>query len=150
MSKAEYVYVASSWRNDMYTAVTAALTSAGIPHYNFRDKGFHWGDVDLNVREIDGVEVTEIDSYLRAINHPRAVEGFRRDMEALERASHVVLVLPCGRSSHLELGWAAGTGAETAILLEGGDMVRPELMYKMVNHLSTGIFDLLGWLGVQD
>jgi len=60
-----------------------------------------------------------------------------------------VLVLPCGRSAHLELGWAAGQGKRTAILLDG-PQVTPELMYKMVDHISTDAFDLLGWLGVED
>lgn len=83
--------------------------------------------------------------YLRMIEHARAVEGFEADFAAMQRADTFVMVLPCGKSAHLELGWAVGAGKRTAILLE--DPVEPELMYRMADHLSTGAADLLDWLG---
>jgi hypothetical protein len=82
------------------------------------------------------------------IEHPLALDGFSKDYEAMVRADTFVLVLPCGKSAHLELGWAVGAGKRTAILLE--DPVEPELMYKMVDYLAPSLFDLLGWLGVED
>lgn len=88
------------------------------------------------------------ESYLRLIEHPRAIEGFDADFAAMEKADTFVLVLPCGRSAHLELGWAVGQGKRTAILLD--DPVTPELMYRMVDYLAPSLFDLLGWLGVED
>lgn len=86
--------------------------------------------------------------YLEGIEHPRAVEGFKLDFEAMEMCDTCVLVLPCGRSAHLELGWFVGQGKRIAILLD--DPVTPELMYRMVDHIATSLFDLLGWLGVED
>lgn len=86
--------------------------------------------------------------YLEMMRHPRALEGFTSDYAALQRADTVVMILPCGKSAHLELGWAAGAGKRTAILLE--DPVEPELMYGMVDHLSMDMMDLLDWLGVED
>jgi hypothetical protein len=88
------------------------------------------------------------DEYLRMIEHPRAIEGFDADFAAMQKADTFVMVLPCGKSAHLELGWAVGAGKRTAVLLE--DPVEPELMYRMVDHLATSVVDLLGWLGVQD
>ena len=82
------------------------------------------------------------------IEHPRAIEGFDADFAAMEKADTFVLVLPCGKSAHLELGWAIGAGKRTAILLE--DPVEPELMYRMADHLSPSVHELLGWLGVED
>ena len=41
-----------------------------------------------------------------------------------------------------------GAGKRTAILLE--DPVEPELMYRCADYLATSLFDLLGWLGVED
>lgn len=95
-----------------------------------------------------GSDLVDLDAYLTMVHHPVATAGFASDFEAMERADTFVLVLPCGKSAHLELGWAIGTGKRTAILLE--DPVEPELMYRMVDHLSPSLFDLLGWLGVQD
>lgn len=95
-----------------------------------------------------GSDWESIGEYLRMIEHPRALEGFDADFAAMEKADTFVMVLPCGKSAHLELGWAVGAGKRTAILLE--DPVEPELMYRMVDHLSTSVIDLLGWLGVED
>lgn len=92
------------------------------PDCSFRAKGSDWEDAG---------------EYLRMIAHERA----------LVAADAVVMVLPCGKSAHLELGWAVGRGKRTAILLD--DPVEPELMYKMVDYLSLSLHDLLGWLGSE-
>lgn len=152
-----YVYVASSWRNQMQPAVVAVLRAAGLECYDFRDPdgtgagGFSWRDVRDEPRSevpAKGDDLVPVDEYLRMVHHPVATDGFARDFAAMERADTFVLVLPCGRSAHLELGWAVGAGKRTAILLE--DPAEPELMYRMVGHLATSVHDLLGWLGVED
>lgn len=139
-----YVYVASSWRNPLHTAVCAALRSAGIGYYDFKNSPteFRWSDVEINSKE------SSLATYLSQINHPIANRGFSGDFRAMQEADTFVLVLPCGRSAHLELGWAVGQGKRTAILME--DPCVPELMYKMVDYLAPSLFDLLGWLGVVD
>jgi hypothetical protein len=148
MSRPGYVYLASSWRNPIYPGVVAAVNAAGIDHYDFRNPpngaGFGWEEVGGR----PGTEPVPADVYAKMIEHPRALEGFAADFAALERADAVVLVLPCGKSAHLELGWAVGAGKRTAILLE--DPMQPELMYRAVDHLAPSLLDLLGWLGVED
>lgn len=89
-----------------------------------------------------------VETYLSMIEHPRALDGFAADFAAMEKADTFVLVLPCNRSAHLELGWAVSQGKRTAVLLE--DPMEPELMYRMVDYLAPSLFDLLGWLGVED
>jgi len=148
----EYVYVASSWRCLMQDAVCAVLKAASIPHYDFKNPdgnaGFRWSDVGLPAG--DGASSPpSVEMYLEALQHPRAVEGFDADFAAMQKADVFVLVLPCNRSAHLELGWAVGQGKKTAVLLTE-DPVVPELMYKMVDYLAPSVFDLLGWLGVED
>jgi hypothetical protein len=143
----DYVYVASSWRNTFQPAVIHTLKAAGIPHYDFRhpesgDNGFAWSEIDPDWQQWTP------DQYVKQLDHPLAVDGFGRDFAAMDKADTFVLILPCGRSAHLELGWAIGAGKRTAILLD--DRPEPELMYKLVDHLSTSLFDLLDWLGVSD
>lgn len=157
----QYIYVASSWRNIMQVGVCAALKSAGIDHYDFKhpepgSDGFHWSEVMPSYERV-GPGMTEqladAKEYVDALDHPIAQLGYARDWDAMQRADTFVLVLPCGRSAHLELGWAVGAGKRTAILLDGDlndGKVTPELMYKMVDYLSPSLFDLLGWLGVED
>lgn len=141
-----YVYVASSWRNPHQQSVCAVLKAAGIEHYDFRypegGTGFAWSEIDPNWMQWTA------DEYIEALVHPLAIAGFNSDMDALKRATHVLLVLPCGRSAHLELGWAVGAGKPTAIWTQDGE--EPELMAKMTDLVTSDLMDVLGWLGVQD
>lgn len=153
--KPNYVYVASSWRCSMQPAVIEILRAARIDAYDFRNPeggtGFAWTEV-MPSFDIDE-QLADAKEYIAALDHPRSIDGFDSDFAAMQKADTFVLVLPCGRSAHLELGWAVGAGKRTAILLDSvpnNGMVTPELMYKMVDYLATSVFDLLGWLGVED
>lgn len=146
------IYVASSWRNTFQPTVIKALRAANLECYDFRNPadgltGFEWREVEpswgLNVEA--GVTA---ESYLRGLAHPISRLGYDRDFTAMEKADTFVLVLPCGRSAHLELGWAVGAGKRTAILLD--DPCTPELMYLMCDYLALSLADLLDWLGVSD
>jgi hypothetical protein len=155
MNGPEYVYVASSWRNPMQPAVIHTLRAAGIDCYDFRNPeagtGFSWQEVkphdEPGIRG-KGSDWESVNDYLAMVNHPRAIEGYDADFAAMEKADTFVMVLPCGKSAHLELGWAIGAGKRTAILLE--DPVEPELMYRGADFLARDLFELLGWLGVED
>jgi hypothetical protein len=148
------VYVASSWRCEMQQAVVATLNAAGIACYDFKNprpgnEGFHWSEVGMPSYDRATNSDVPMEEYLAGIEHPIAVAGYKSDFDAMQECDTCVLVLPCGRSAHLELGWFVGQGKPTAILLDG-PLVTPELMYKLVDHISPFILDLLGWLGVKD
>ncbi len=143
-----HIYVASSWRCPTQPGVVQALRDAGHEVYDFRNPpggatGFAWSEVDPAWLD------WSIDTYRNLLDHPRAVEGFGNDLEAMEWADTFVLVLPCGRSAHLELGWAVGQGLRTAILLSQ-DGFEPELMYRMVDHLAVSTEELVDWLRPPD
>ena len=73
--------------------------------------------------------------------------GFAQDKLALQMADVTVLVLPCGRSAHLELGYAAGQGQHIAILmLEPNE---PELMYLLCDRVCLSMDELLSWLRAE-
>lgn len=137
-----YVYVASSWRNPDQPAIVDAIRATGADVYDFRNPpngaGFGWEEIHPGWRQWTAAQ------YVAALEHPRAIEGFASDFDAMQRADAVVLVLPCGRSAHLELGWAVGAGKRTAILLNGDH--EPELMVKMVDHIATDLPSLIAWL----
>jgi hypothetical protein len=137
------IYVASSWRNDMQLGVVHVLRQAGHEVYDFRnptegDAGFHWSDIAPNWQSATP------EGFDRMLDHPIAQAGFKRDMDALMWCDTCVLVQPCGRSAHLELGWAVGAGKETILLLQEGE---PELMYRMVNHRVCNVMDMLDIVG---
>ena len=138
------IYVASSWRNDRQPHVVLALRKAGHTVYDFKNPepgndGFHWSEIDENWKKWNATQFRE------GLDHPVACEGFKSDMTALENCQACVLVLPCGRSAHLELGWAVGAGKKTFVLLDE-PLSEPELMYKMVDHLCIGLQDLVSKL----
>lgn len=138
------VYVASSWRCAEQPAVVKALREQGHEVYDFRNPpsstGFSWSEIDP-----DWLDWT-VDAYRDKLDRPRAVEGFASDFDAMQWAETFVLVLPCGRSAHLELGWAVGQGKRTAILLSQAGF-EPELMYRMVDKLATSLPELTQWVG---
>lgn len=157
------IYVASSWKNLMQQGVVHTLRALGHDVYDFRhpadgDKGFSWAEIDPDGDSVDVKKRWNHAQYLEALNHPAARRGFKFDMDALTECDLCVLVLPCGKSSHLEMGYAVGAGKRTAILLEpdcenitGNPdyegvtwmAMDPELMYKMVDYICLNLHDLL-------
>ncbi|MEW6210619.1 MAG: hypothetical protein AB1631_19805 [Acidobacteriota bacterium] len=134
------IYVASSWRNEMQPVVVQALRDAGHEVYDFRNPapdnhGFRWLEIDPDWKQWTP------EQFRQALGHPVAVAGFKTDFEALATADKCVLVMPCGRSAHLEAGFAIGAGKPTAILLADGE---PELMYKMA-HLCLTLDEIVQW-----
>lgn len=132
------VYVASSWRNPRQPEVVGDLRFAGHDVYDFRNpapgnNGFAWSAIDPDWNAWSAPKLIE------ALDDPIAVAGFELDMSALKACDACVLVLPCGRSAHLELGWAVGAGKLTIALLDDGE---PELMYRMVDRLCLDMADV--------
>lgn len=130
------IYVASSWRNPFQADVVKALSFDGHAVYDFKnprpgDRGFSWSEIDPNWLKWTAKQ------YVAALDHPIAKRGFASDFNAMKWADTFVLVLPCGRSAHLELGWAAGAGKQTLILTQDGE--EPELMAKMCDHICTSL-----------
>lgn len=149
------IYVASSWRNDSQPEVVRILRGEGHEVYDFKnpregDTGFHWTQVGMPTYELKKdyeVPTVPVKEYLRGIEHPIAQDGFKSDFDAMKWADGCVLVLPCGRSAHLELGWFVGKSLPTCILLDG-PLVTPELMYLMVDRLAETVWDVADWAGV--
>lgn len=130
------IYVASSWRNPLQGGVVEALRLDGHEVYDFKnprpgDKGFAWAEIDPDWQKWTA------EQYRAALDHPIAKAGFASDFNAMKWADVFVLVLPCGRSAHLELGWAAGQGKQTIILTRDGE--EPELMARMCDHICGSL-----------
>lgn len=143
------VYVASSWRNTLQPRVVTKLREAGHEVYDFREPkpgqvGFSWSKIDPNL-PVGPADIDISADHIRAtLAHEEADRGFDSDMAALSWCDALVLVLPCGRSAHLEAGWAAGMGKDTIGLLSHGE---PDLMWKMLDYLCVNINEVIGYLG---
>ena len=140
------IYVASSWRNKRQPLLVSRLRYVGLEVYDFREpepesKGFHWSEIDPRWKDWKPEE------FIEALGHEVARHGYRTDMDALERASTVILLMPCGRSAHLEAGYARGQGKRLGILLSDGE---PELMYHMAHYLTGVAEEMVTWALVQE
>lgn len=148
------IYVASSWRNHHQPNVVRKLRELGHEVYDFREpkfignglrskwpgegKGFAWSDIDPDWQAWTPSEFRD------ALDHRVAMNGFNRDMSALEACDLCVLVLPCGRSAHLELGYAEGADKWTIVYFPSDEIeLEPELMYAMNDAVCIGIEDLI-------
>lgn len=141
------IYVASSWRNTHQPEVVSALLLCGHEVYDFKEPaagvtGFAWSEIDPEWEDWTAAQ------YRDALNHPLAVNGYAHDIGAMQWADTCVLVLPCGRSAHLELGWMAGQGKRTIILTQDGE--EPELMAKMATKICMSLTEVCTFLAPFD
>lgn len=126
--------------------MVATLRAAGHEVYDFRQpkegrNGFAWADIDPEWQR------WSVDAFRAVLDHPIAQAGFELDRDALNRADTGVLVMPCGRPAHLELGYLAGQGKPCAVL--ACDPMEPELMVKLASGgVLTSLDELLQWIGV--
>jgi hypothetical protein len=144
------IYVASSWRNNFQETVVDELRKQGHEVYDFKnppngEKGFGWSQIDPDWKNWTPAQ------FVDAMSHPIARKGYRNDKDGMDWCTHCVLLLPSGRSAHLEAGWCAGRDKPTAVFMP--QLPEPELMYKLLEdvrdtefpfHLTLGeVFDWL-------
>jgi nucleoside 2-deoxyribosyltransferase len=128
------IYVASSWRNEFQPNIVNQLRADGHEVYDFRNpapnnNGFRWSAIDPN-----WLGWTP-EAFAKLLDHPIAQEGYALDKAALDWCDTCVMVLPCGRSAHLEAGYAAGRGKRTIFYLRP-EKFEPELMYLLGNGFA--------------
>lgn len=134
------IYVASSWRNNFQPEVVETLRAGGHSVYDFKNPphgqgGFSWSDMDEAWKDWSPAQYRD-----QLLNSPVAAHGFLTDKRAMEWADTCVLVMPCGRSAHLELGWMAGAGKRSIILLSDGE---PELMNLIATDICLSLSEVL-------
>lgn len=143
------IYVASSCSNrDVQHKVVHALRKDKHEVYDFLHPskgvpGFFWDQVDT-----DHERWTHW-AFLQGLQSNEAFVGFNRNMQAMKSCDACVLVLPCGRSAHLEAGWCAGK--DKLVYVYGArDMWGQDLMYLALTGLYTEMSALREELTLRD
>ncbi len=109
---ARRIYIASSWRQaDSVRELALVLREDGHEVYAFCEDGA--GHYSFDMRDIPGGPAM---TARQALDMPEAGLAFAADKGGLDWADTCVLLLPSGRSSHLEAGYTVGQGKELFIL----------------------------------
>ena len=80
-------------------------------------------------------------SYIQALDGLAAHHVYGFDLAHLNRSEGGVLVLPAGRSAHIEFGYLIGQGKPGYILLDTPD--RWDVMYKFATGVFTSLPELV-------
>jgi hypothetical protein len=81
-------------------------------------------------------------NYKETLKDPAAINTYQFDKKHLTRATDVVLVMPAGKSGHLEFGWSIGRGKRGYILFDKVPS-RVDIMYQFSTDLFFTIDELI-------
>lgn len=134
------IYVATSWRNQYQPNIIKALRNEGHQCYDFRNPpgkaGFQWKDIE------EGWEDWDRERYRHLLTTtPDAAFGFIADYRAMQWADTCLLVLPSGRSAHLEAGYF--NGANKRLIIYIPEKIEPDLMYLMAQYICLDMNEVL-------
>ena len=135
------VYLVGSLRNPHVLEVAAALRNAG--HEVIEDWYAAGSEADEKWKEY---EQGRGRTFVEALDGLAATHVFDFDYRELKRAEAVVLVAPAGKSAHLELGVAIGSGKKGYYLLDSDD-IRWDVMLKFCDKVVESVEELVKELG---
>lgn len=135
------VYIIGSLRNPVIPEVSETLRKE--TEYEVFDDWYAAGPEADDFWK--SYEVNRGHSYSEALDGYAAKHVFDFDKHHLDTSSAAILVLPAGRSGHLELGYMAGKGARTYILLDKGyvDEGRYDVMYRFANIVTLDLQEII-------
>ncbi|MGB9903064.1 MAG: hypothetical protein ACPLQO_00160 [Desulfotomaculales bacterium] len=127
------IYLASSWKNaEIVRAFALYLRKAGFEADDFTDPSngryvFHWSEVG---------ETDKLDA-INFLQDERAQKAFQEDKKWLDWADAVVLILPAGKSAHLEAGYAKGQGKLLVIWQKSFPRGEFDVMYGFADLITS-------------
>lgn len=138
------LYLIGSLRNEAVPALAARLRRSCPDTEIFDDwyaAGYEADDMWKSYEQARGR------SYTEALEGYAARHVFEFDKSHLDSSSHVLLVLPAGKSGHMELMYGYyGAGCDAGILLEQGADPRWDVMYQFIPNIFTHTEEVEEWL----
>lgn len=142
MEKKPKLYLIGSLRNPYVVTLTAELEQA-LPQIEvFSDWYAAGNEADDKWKEYEQARGR---TYEQALQGYAARNVFAFDKHHLDTSDAAVLVYPAGKSGHLELGYMAGRGKPTAILLDA-DYDRWDVMLQFAGVVSRNVDDIVSHL----
>lgn len=131
------IYLIGSLRNPRVPQVAKELRAAG--HDVFDD----WYAAGPEADDYwQAYEIGRGHNFQEALDGYAAYHVYNFDRFHLDRCSVGVLLLPAGKSGHLELGYMAGQGKETYIVLDR-QPDRYDVMYRFARKVVVDVKDIL-------
>ena len=114
------IYLASSWKmQKTVLEMSMILKKEGHEVDAFCDPSdnrvsFNWEELTdiMKDEKMDLEKMNAIDM----MKHWRVEEAFQEDKKFIDWADTLIMLMPCGRSSHIEAGYAKGTGKKLYIV----------------------------------
>jgi len=131
------LYLVGSLRNEKIPLIANQLRSIGFEVFDdWFAAGPEADDWGMKYEKGKG------NNFAQAIEGYAAGHVFEFDKLHLDAADVVVLILPAGKSGHLELGYAAGQKKKTYIVYEE-EPDRYDVMYKFATKVFVGLDQLI-------
>lgn len=131
------VYLIGSLRNPKVQEVAKRMRAEGFDVFDdWQAAGPEADDYWKSYEEAKG------NTYEEALAGYAAQHVYGYDKHHLERCNVVVLMLPAGRSGHLELGFGIGRGKPGFILLDD-EHSRWDVMYAFADGVYRALDDLI-------
>lgn len=137
------IYTASSWKNQYYPLIVDKLIKEGYQVYDFRTaistighkEAFDWVQVS---KDWENWTTSE---FIFHLHDALCVNAFNSDLKGMQESDICLLILPSGKSSHIEAGYMKGLGKKLFIFAP--DNTRPELTYSLADNIFIKFQDLL-------
>ena len=130
------IYIIGSLRNPAVPAITKRLMDNNLQVFS---EWYGAGErADDHFREY---HQSLGRSYLEALKTDAAKTIFEFDKKHIDLADTVILINPCGRSGHVEFGYAAGCKKICLYLLDDPD--RWDLMLQFATKIYTNLDDII-------
>jgi nucleoside 2-deoxyribosyltransferase len=131
------IYLIGSLRNPAVPDVARTLRAAGFEVFN--DWHSAGPDADDHLRDHYRERGH---SYEETLHSKAALHIFEFDLMWLDACDAAVMMMPAGKSAHLELGYVIGQGKPGYILMDG-EPERVDVMHNFADGVFTNIEDLI-------
>lgn len=139
------VYLVGSLRNPVIPELTNRLTEAGFDVFS---DWYAAGEI-ADDRWM-AYEKGRGRTYRQALLSPAAQNVFAFDKRYIDASDVVVMVAPAGKSAHLELGYAIGSGKPGFIIMdEPGKKDRWDVMYLFATGVAYNVEELVDMMLVR-
>jgi len=131
-------FVASRWRNkDDVQRLVAGLRDQGKRVYSFVEAAESvYAEYGMDSTGNPEVLMAFFENLPAWRAHPLVRRIFDQDMDALRKSESFVLLLPAGKSAHIEAGTAYGLGKR---LIQIGNQKAAESLYLIFDRVSPDI-----------